>query len=102
MGINSKRRVFKLIVKNLNGTSDNLPPKPYSSWKAWWEDKKGRNFMFCSCSDCLSPASVGAHAQKVSKDDKKWYIIPLCTSCNNKSSDEEFSVQEADLEAVND
>lgn len=33
--------------------------------------------------------------------DNKWYILPLCSSCNKKSSDEVFEVREYDLVAVN-
>lgn len=89
-------------VKNLNGTSDNDPKKKgYSSWKSFWEDKTGREFSSCSCSGCLESASVGAHVQKVSLDDRKWYIVPLCNSCNVSKKDEVFEVRNDDLVAVN-
>jgi hypothetical protein len=88
-------------VKNLNGTSDNTPPKGYTSWRSWWEAKKGRKFDTCSCSGCKSSATVGAHVQKASSTDKSWYIVPLCSSCNKKPKSEEFEVREYDLVAVN-
>ena len=27
-------------VHNLNGTTDNKPPRGYESWKEWWEERK--------------------------------------------------------------
>lgn len=87
-------------VKNLNGTSDNTPPIGYSTWKAWWEAKTGRRFGTCSCYGCNSSAQVGAHVQKVGSDNR-WYIVPLCSSCNTGRKNEEFYVQDADLVAVN-
>ena len=87
-------------VKNLNGTSDNTPPRGYSSWRAWWEAQTGRRFGTCSCSSCASSATVGAHVQKVGSDNK-WYIVPLCSSCNVSKKNVEFYVRDADLVAVN-
>ena len=89
-------------VKNLNGTSDNAPtPKGYTSWKAFWEAKTGRTFSTCSCNGCTTSAAVGAHVQKDSSADKKWYIVPLCTSCNVSKKNEVFEVRDNDLVAVN-
>ena len=89
-------------VKNLNGTTDNAVPKGYSSWEKFWESKKGRDFDTCSCKDCTNKAKVGAHVKKANSTDNKWYIIPLCISCNNKPKNEVFEVREYDLVAVND
>jgi len=86
-------------VKNLNGTSTNTPPPGYSSWKAWWEAKKGRKFSSCSCGGCTYSAAVGAHVQKV-YGGNEWYIVPLCRTCNNQSSSVIFEVRDADLQAV--
>jgi len=63
----------KAEVHNLNGTSDNRPPKGYHSWRRWWEDKSGRNFGSCSCYECESgdPAEFGAHVQKLKGDSFK-------------------------------
>ena len=91
-------------IKNLNGTGAERykdPPKGYSSWKSWWEAQAGRSFSTCSCSGCTSKAAVGAHVQKSGSADKKWYIVPLCSACNHKSSDEVFEVRDADLVAIN-
>ncbi len=86
-------------VHNLKGTVDNNVPVGYSSWKEFWEKKKGRNFSTCSC--CNQRAEVGAHVQKDSIMDRKWYIVPLCTSCNVSKKDKTFSVRENDLQPVN-
>jgi hypothetical protein len=86
-------------VKNLNNTSNEkhkYPPRGYASWKAFWEDKSGKTFDDCSCSDCNNRAAHGGHVQKVEGDDK-WYIVPLCERCNNRSSDDSFYVRTSDL-----
>jgi hypothetical protein len=88
-------------VKNLNGTTDNDPPEGYSTWKEFWEDKKEKDFSTCSCKDCSNDAEVGAHVKKANSSDNKWYIVPLCTSCNHKTKDEVFEVREYDLVPVN-
>ena len=85
-------------VKNLHGTSDNSPPIGYSTWKEWWEHKKGKKFYYCSNSVCLNKAEVGAHVQKHSSSDRKWYIVPLCIMCNKKT--DEFEVSDNDLQVV--
>lgn len=88
-------------VKNLNGTTDNKVPSGYSSWKEWWEKKTNRKFSDCSCGDCKKTADVGAHVQKAEGSDKKWYIVPLCTSCNTGKKNVVFEVRDNDLVAVN-
>lgn len=89
------------LVKNLNKTKDRTPPKGYNSWKEWWEDQKSREFSTCSCENCTADAEVGAHVQKSGVSDMKWYIVPLCKPCNNKSSDDIFKVRDNDLAAIN-
>ena len=86
-------------VKNLNGTTNNTPPRGYTTWRAWWEEKKNRKFSDCSLSGCSTGAVVGAHVQKV-YGGNEWYIVPLCRGCNNRSSSERFEVRDADLQAV--
>jgi len=87
-------------VKNLNGTSGRLPAG-YASWKEWWEAQTGRKFSSCSCSGCSAAAVVGAHVQKSGVSDMRWYIVPLCRSCNGKPSSEVFEVRDYDLVPVN-
>ncbi|NMB34416.1 MAG: hypothetical protein GX992_09380 [Clostridium sp.] len=86
-------------VKNLNGTSDRTPPKGYSSWREWWETKKGRKFDDCSCQGCAYRAKHGSHVQKVSGP-RNWHIVPLCETCNLGKKDREFYVRDADLEPI--
>lgn len=73
-------------VTNINGTSDNSCS--CGSWLKHW-----RNYNFARqnipgiCPACgQSQVEVGAHVQKYASTDTKWYIVPLCRSCNNKSS----------------
>lgn len=81
-------------VKNIHGTSKEryaTPPSGYSSWIDYWKKKSGYPFPdFCACDDCLNKAEVGAHVIKTNSDNKKWYIIPLCSRCNHK--DDAFDV----------
>ena len=86
-------------VKNLHSTSDRKP-KNYSSWKEFWKAKKGYWPNECSAGDCSGSADVGAHVKKVNSDDNKWYIVPLCSGCNNRT--DEFNVPEFRLVPVND
>lgn len=89
-------------VKNLNGTSDNNPrSKGYATWKEFWEDKTKRKFSTCSCGECIATATVGAHVQKANSSDMKWYIVPLCNSCNVGKKGIVFEVRDNDLVAVN-
>lgn len=90
-----------VTVHNLNGTSDNLPPAGFSSWRAWWEGKKGRKFSKCSRYGCNRQAEVGAHVQKASPAaTKEWYIVPLCQQCNGLSPKERFDVKDNDLQRI--
>lgn len=92
-----------VTVHNLNGTSDNLPPSSSSSWREWWEGKKGRKFSKCSRYGCNRQALVGAHVQKASPEaSDKWYIVPLCQQCNRRPSEERFNVEDNDLQSVTD
>lgn len=69
-------------VKNLNGTSDNTCR--CGSWLRHWEKYGGGTATLCSEETCTKKAEVGAHVQKDSNNDQKWYIIPLCQE-HNKS-----------------
>jgi len=92
-------------VKNVTGSSkvSPNPPKGYTSWIEYWK-KKGNfnmdngNLIKCpGCGDLIFPEELeGCHVQKVSSSDKKWYIAPLCNSCNHYDGifeiDEDFLV----------
>lgn len=89
-------------VKNLNGTDGNTPgSKGYATWKEFWEGETGKKFSTCSCSGCNASAKVGAHVQKYNVADNKWYIVPLCISCNVSKKDQVFEVRDSDLVAIN-
>ena len=88
------------LVKNINGSSDNTPPRGYSSWKEYWEDKKKRKFSDCSCISCTKKAEVGGHVKKV-YGTNAWYIVPICTVHNNLSSTVSYEVKDGDLLTVN-
>lgn len=89
-------------VKNLNGTSK-FKAKNGKAWLKNWEEQTERIAFGCCNSDCYNLGElVGAHVQKCSSNtDNKWYIVPLCKSCNGKESTEEFNVDFDDLVLVN-
>lgn len=69
-------------VKNLNGTSQNNCS--CGSWLAHWSKFSGQVANRCFVNGCTTVHSVGGHVQKDSATDKNWYIVPLCSACNNK------------------
>ena len=77
-------------VKNINGSGFYTgAPAGYSSWLAYWEDKAQRKAYRCSAMDCKKWTSdlVGAHVKKVGSYDQKYYIVPLCRGCNNRTDE---------------
>lgn len=84
-------------VKNLHGTSDNHP-QDERYWKDYWEARKGA-FSYCSRTECLNKAEVGAHVIKVGSNSKEWYIVPLCRACNKLTT--EFDVPADAMVRVN-
>ncbi len=86
-----------MFVKNINGTSRHNPPAGYNSWLEFWEAKDGRSNVDCSVLSCRGKAEVGAHVIRTDIPSNNWYIIPLCTSCNNKSSDEIMKIYDTRL-----
>ena len=77
-------------VKNINGSSRFPAPSGYDSWLDYWERKSGERATYCGASGCWRTDLVGAHVQKVGGYDNRWYITPLCKSCNQRS--DEFEV----------
>lgn len=82
-----------MLVQNLKGTADNPAPAPYSSWIEYWEKATGEKARICHRLHCLSTQNlVGAHVKlDKSYEDNRWWIVPLCQSCNCKQ--EEFEVE---------
>lgn len=74
-----------MYVKNVVGSSRFPKPSGYSSWLAYWEAKSGQRAYYCSADGCTRTDLIGAHVQKAYSDDKSWYIVPLCASCNQKT-----------------
>ena len=44
---------------------------------------------------------VGAHVRKAGSSDEKWYIVPLCETCNALNSDVEIDIGNTRLVEVN-
>jgi hypothetical protein len=74
-----------MFVNNIIGSSRYSAPSGYSSWLEYWEDKSGKKAYSCGTSNCKGKDLVGAHVQKAYSNDNKWYIVPLCKSCNNRT-----------------
>lgn len=82
-------------VENVTGSSkvSSKPPYPYSSWLNYWEikakDVLEPNTLY-KCPACgngfLRKNFDGCHVRKANNIfDKKWYIVPLCDSCNQST-----------------
>jgi hypothetical protein len=68
--------------KNKNGTSERSCN--CGSWKNHWINNSGSAWpTFCSASDCMQRAEVGAHVINYSFKDE--WIIPLCYACNQRT-----------------
>ena len=44
---------------------------------------------------------VGAHVRKAGSSDEKWYIVPLCETCNALNSDVEIDIGNTPMVEVN-
>ena len=77
-------------VKNVNGSGRYLPPYGYASWLDYWEKQTGKKLNVCGASGCNGTDPVGAHVQKANSYDNRWYVTPLCKTCNNRT--DEFDV----------
>jgi len=80
-------------IKNVNGSSKVAarPPKPYNSWLEYWGHRTGiqldpARFYRCPSCDRSFKRDVfdGCHVQKADGNDLRWYIVPLCSSCNHR------------------
>lgn len=95
-------------IKNINGSSSDRfknPPQGYYSWIFYYKDKCGySDIVSPSCANILHnsiPADVGAHVRKADSSDGKWYIVPLCETCNAFSSDVEIDIGNTPMVEVN-
>lgn len=75
-----------MLVKNVNGSGRYSAPEGYSSWLDYWNRHASHYAYRCGASDCHSHGDlVGAHVQKAYSSDSRWYIVPLCSSCNHRT-----------------
>ena len=61
------------------------------NWIRYWENSTGQNAGCCHKVGCLAMATDGAHVQLSNSANRKWYIVPLCHTCNCQFG-QEFSV----------
>ena len=61
------------------------------NWIKYWEDATGLKASTCHKIGCSEKATDGAHVQLVGSENRKWYIVPLCHTCNCQRG-AEFSV----------
>ena len=80
-------------IKNVKGSSKVSPKAPagYASWLNYWEQnfgqtlEDGHTYQCPACGKYFERKNFdGCHVQKVDLADKKWYIMPLCDSCNHR------------------
>jgi hypothetical protein len=68
-------------ITNINGTSNNTCR--CGSWLEHWKNFSGQSLpSYCPENRCYKKTEVGAHVQKSSAQDKRWYIVPLCKEHN--------------------
>lgn len=83
---------MKIKVKNVEGSSRFDAPQGCDSWLDYWSKEKGRNPRYCAVDNGHNPELVGGHVQKVNSTDAKWYIVPLCVGCNQRT--DVFEIEE--------
>lgn len=82
-----------MFVFNINGSSRYPAPLGYTSWLAYWNSHASHTAYRCGAADCHQLGNlVGAHVQKAFGTDHNWYIVPLCSRCNQRT--ESFFVDE--------
>jgi hypothetical protein len=87
-------------VTNINGTS--YRTCSCGSWLAHWQ-KFSRQALptYCPEITCSNKPEVGAHVQKDSITDRKWYIVPLCTKHNGMKGESITIVDDINLVSAN-
>ena len=83
-----------ITIHNVKGSSkiSKEPPFPFTSWLKYWEAqanfdiKEGVSYNCPGCGRTITRKNFdGCHVQKVGLVDRKWYLIPLCDSCNHRT-----------------
>lgn len=85
-------------VKNLNDRGGRPIPSGYDSWLDWWKAQKGLKAsasVDCANWDCDKTATLGGHVKKDVPSDGHWYMVPLCSGCNQLTGS--FDVNAADM-----
>ena len=85
-----------MFIKNVTGSSkvSAIPPYPCTSWLNYWERNTGfsiQNGKLYNCPACGKSVYRndfdGCHVKKAYNTfDNKWYIVPLCSSCNQSNT----------------
>jgi hypothetical protein len=89
MGVPNNAMPLPIRVRNVVGTAD--LDCPCGSWLDHHERAIGRPSYLCANIVCAGSPVVGGHVIKIGNSmDSRWYIVPLCSSCNHK--EEEFEV----------
>ena len=82
--LKEKKNLKEVVtVKNINhGTDQN------TNYINQWETYTGKSLCGCANINCENHASydalVGGHVKIMGDTDNRWYITPLCHSCNGK------------------
>jgi hypothetical protein len=91
---------MSVTVINLVGTSRERAMEVCGcdSWVDHWRRHTGSRRASCMAIGCLNPVEVGAHVR--TPRGRKAYIIGLCRSCNHRSNDGHFEVDQRSFWAV--
>jgi hypothetical protein len=91
-----------VTVQNKNGTTGKTQPDGSKTWLDFWKNKKNeQTIKDCKVIGCTGKADNGGHVIKSGESGKE-YILPICDSCNGRSSDEKFQAYTFDLVPVHD
>lgn len=105
MKIGKEDLLFKVMlnrmkIKNVIGSSKiskNIPA-PYTCWRDYWAGEVGFKFEESTEYECPACGKSitkerfdGCHVQKANSTDKRWYIVPLCDRCNQRTGDFEVA-----------
>ena len=85
---------MNVTVHNVKGSNEisKQAPFPYGSWVQYWAGVSGfeiepdKLYNCPACGKAITREHFdGCHVQKAGIVDQKWYIIPLCDSCNHRT-----------------
>jgi hypothetical protein len=73
-----------MLVKNLNGTSQDQNKCKCFNWYAHWQKFSGRTANGCAVIGCSGTDLVDGYVQRDDPSDPSWYVIPICKACSGK------------------